>query len=79
MTNSNNNNLFNGIDKTAPISDIAQQLLMRAFNIVQVDDDGDDDIDLDDDDDLGAVDIDLDDVEVLAVPPTGVVAPKMQH
>ena len=77
MSNSNNNNLFNGIDKTAPISDIAQQILMRAFNVVQVNEDGDDD--LDDDDDLGAVDIDLDDVEVLAVPPTGVVAPQVQH
>ena len=81
MSNSNNNNLFNGIDKTAPLSDIAQrifsrayniveQLLSRAFSIVQVDDDADlvVDIDLDEDasyldedagylDDLGAVDI----------------------
>ena len=37
----NSNNLFNGIDKTAPLSDIAQQILMRAFNVVQVNDDDD--------------------------------------
>lgn len=62
----NSNNIFNGIDKTAPISDIAQQILARAFNVVQVNEDGGDDLfddlevdidldDLDDDLDLGAV------------------------
>ena len=59
---SNNNNLFNGIDRSAPLSDIAQQILARAFNVVQVNEDNDDDlfdgdlvvdIDLDDDIDLG--------------------------
>jgi len=55
----NSNNLFNGIDRTAPISDIAQQILMRAFNIVQVNEDGGDDL-FDDDDDLDAVDLDDD-------------------
>jgi hypothetical protein len=55
----NYNNLFNGIDRSPniPTTDIVQQTLARAFNIVQVDDDaldvvGDDlvvDIDLDDD------------------------------
>ena len=70
---SNSNNLFNGIDRTAPISDIAQQILMRAFNVIQVDggddlfDDDDDDDDLDD---LVAVDLDDDlavDIDIVAV------------
>ena len=71
MSNSNNNNLFNGIDKTAPISDIAQQILMRAFNVVQVNEDGDDlydddlEVDIDLDDDLEAVDDD--DLDLVAV------------
>ena len=57
----NSNNLFNGIDRTAPLSDIAQQILMRAFNIVQVNEDGGDDL-FDDDDDLDDPDaVDLDD------------------
>ena len=56
---SNNNNLFNGIDRSAPLSDIAQQILMRAFNVVQVNEDGGDDLYDDDlEDDLGAVDDD---------------------
>ena len=68
--NNNSNNLFAGIDKTAPLSEIAQQILARAFNVVQVHDDAGDDlydddlevaIDLDDDD------IDLDDVDLGAV------------
>ena len=54
----NYHNLFAGIDRSAPLSDIAQQILARAFNVVQVHGDLYDDIDLDDDDlDLGAVDI----------------------
>ena len=64
----NSNNLFNGIDRTAPISDIAQQILMRAFNVIQVD--GGDDLfdDDDDDDDLDAVDLDDDlDLDIVAV------------
>ena len=62
----NNNNLFNGIDKTAPLSDIAQQILMRAFNVVQVNGDGGDDLFDDDvDDDLEAVDLDDDDLDLV--------------
>ena len=68
----NSNNLFNGIDRSAPISDIAQQLLMRAFNIVQVDggDDLFDDDLFDDEEDLTAVDLDDDlavDIDLVAV------------
>ena len=63
----NSNNLFNGIDRTAPISDIAQQILMRAFNVIQVDG-GDDLFDDDDLDDLDAVDLDDDlAVDIVAV------------
>ena len=65
MSNSNYNNIFNGIDRSAPLSDIAQQILMRAFNVVQVNEDGGDDlydddleVDIDLEDDLGAVDDD---------------------
>ncbi len=60
----NYNNLFNGIDRSPniPTTDIVQQTLARAFNIVQVDDDALDVVgdDLAVDDDL-VVDIDLDD------------------
>ena len=54
----NYNNIFNGIDRSPniPTTDIVQQILARAFNIVQVDDDALDVVG----DDL-AVDIDLDD------------------
>ena len=55
----NYHNLFTGIDRSAPISDIAQQILERAFNVVQVNED-DDDLYAVDDDGLD-VDIDLDD------------------
>ena len=66
----NSNNLFNGIDKTAPLSDIAQQILMRAFNVVQVNDDGGDDLyddDLEVDIDLDDDGLDMDDVDLVAV------------
>ena len=63
MSDSNYNNIFNGIDRSAPISDIAQQILERAFNVVQVNED-DDDLYAVDDDGLD-VDIDLDDASYL--------------
>ena len=60
----NYNNIFNGIDRSPniPTTDIVQQILARAFNIVQVDDDALDVVgdDLAVADDL-VVDIDLDD------------------